>query len=406
MSVADSNLLKSRTAPRVTDFIAFVADRETEQVLQRFVLEQAMPHVHIALGGVDEAIAYLERIERSPLFLMVDLHRSAMPLSDLGRLSQVCEPSVQVVALGDRNDVGLFRSLLKIGIRDYLVKPLTIELLSRTVDLSQGRITNVVSARVGKVIGFVGARGGVGVTTLTVNLARYLAEETHRRVAYIDLNLHGGAANTMLGLKSNNGLIDVLQNVHRLDPQYVERTLVEKTNRLFVLSAEMELREQMTVTPGALARILSLLSNSFHYVLLDIHDPVSLLGKEAFDHAARAYVIADATVHAARQTTRLLRHIEDRENNPPTSLVLNHNNAITAGKVKSQDIVAAIGRPVLHEVPFEPKSLSVSESLGEAPREREQHGFRHAIKQIANDLTGQRQETATSLLQKLRLRRK
>ncbi|MGI4859161.1 MAG: AAA family ATPase [Janthinobacterium lividum] len=406
MSVAESSLLKSRTAPRIADFIAFVADRETEQVLQRFVLEQAMPHVHIALGGVDEAIAYLEKIDRSPLFLMVDLHRSAMPLSDLGRLSQVCEPSVQVVALGERNDVGLFRSLLKIGIRDYLVKPLTVELLSRTVDLSQGRVTNVVSARVGKVIGFVGARGGVGVTTLTVNLARYLAEETHRRVAYIDLNLHGGAANSMLGLKSNNGLIDVLQNVHRLDPQYVERTMVEKSSRLFVLSAELNLREQMTIAPGALARILGILSDSFHYVLLDIDDPVALLSQEAFDHASRAYVITDASVYAARQTARLLRYIEDRDHNPPTSLVLNHPNAITAGKVATQDIVAAVGRAILHEVRFEPKSLSVSENLGEKPREKAQHGFHHAIQQIADDLTGQRQDAPTSFMQKFRRRGK
>ncbi|MCY0389486.1 AAA family ATPase [Robbsia sp. Bb-Pol-6] len=406
MIAADSSLLKSRVTPKVTDFIAFVADREAEQVLQRFVLEQAMPHVHIALGGIDEAIAYLEKAERSPLFLMVDLHRSAMPLSDLGRLSQVCEPSVQVVALGERNDVGLFRSLLKIGIRDYLVKPLTVELLSRTVDLSHGRVTSVVAARVGKVIGFAGARGGVGVTTLTVNLARYLAEETHRRVAYIDLNLHGGAANTLLALKSNNGLIDVLQNVHRLDPQYVERTMVEKSSRLFVLSAEMDLRERITVAPGALARILEILSDSFHYVLLDIHDPAALLGQEAFDHASRAYIVTDATVHAARQTTRLLRYIENRDNNPPTSLVLNHPNAIAAGKVGTQDIVAGVGRPILHEIRFEPKSLSISENLGESLRDRTQHGFRHAIKQIANDLTGQRQEPSLSLMQKLRLRGK
>ena len=82
---------------------------------------------------------YLSKIERSPLFLLVDLHDSVMPLSDLGRLAEVCEPSVQVVALGERNDVGLFRSLLKIGVRDYLVKPLTVELLKRTRERFRGQ---------------------------------------------------------------------------------------------------------------------------------------------------------------------------------------------------------------------------------------------------------------------------
>ena len=236
----DFSFQKGKTAIRVVDFIAFVADRKTEQVLKSFVLEQAMPHAHVAIGGVDDAIAYLLKIERSPLFLLIDLHDSVMPLSDLGRLAEVCEPSVQVVALGERNDVGLFRSLLKLGVRDYLVKPLTVELLKRTVSTTEGKINPVVLTRAGKMIAFVGSRGGVGVTTIGLNLARHLAEDTHRRVAYVDLNVYGGAANSMLGIQSNNGLADALQNVHRLDPQYVERTLVAKGSRLFVLSAELD----------------------------------------------------------------------------------------------------------------------------------------------------------------------
>lgn len=121
MSTINLGFSKSKTGTRMADFIAFVSDRKTEQVLKSFVLEQAMPHTHIAIGSVNDAIAHLSKIERSPQFLLVDLHDSVMPLSDLARLAEVCEPSVQVVALGERNDVGLFRSLLKLGVRDYLV---------------------------------------------------------------------------------------------------------------------------------------------------------------------------------------------------------------------------------------------------------------------------------------------
>src|SRR5215469_5345706 len=121
MATIDFSFTKSNSGPRLAEFIAFVSDRKTEQVLKSFVLEQAMPHTHIAIGGVNEAIAHLSKVDRSPQFLLIDLNESVMPLSDLGRLAEVCEPSVQVVALGERNDVGLFRSLLKIGVRDYLV---------------------------------------------------------------------------------------------------------------------------------------------------------------------------------------------------------------------------------------------------------------------------------------------
>ncbi|WP_250474027.1 AAA family ATPase [Caballeronia sp. GAFFF1] len=407
MSTTDLPFLKSKnkTAARAADFIAFVSDRTTEQVLKSFVLEQAMPHVHIAVGTVDDAIAYLERIERSPLFLMIDLQDSVMPLSDLGRLAEVCEPSVQVVALGERNDVGLFRSLLKLGVRDYLVKPLTVELLKRTVNVAGGKVSDVVMSRAGKTIAFVGSRGGVGVTTLALNVARYLSDETHRRVAYVDLNLHGSAANVMLGLQSNNGLSDVLENQHRLDPQYVDRTLVAKGTRLFMLTAERPFSAAPAFEPGSLARVLQVLCDSFHYVIIDIPGPSDALAQEAFDHASRCYIVADRSVHSARETIKLLRHIEDRDNNPPTSLLLNNPNAATAGKVQPADFVGAIGRAVLHEIPFESKAVAVAENLGEKPKDKSQNGFTQSVVRVAADLTGQHTMVERSFLQKFKLRR-
>ncbi|CAN7631420.1 AAA family ATPase [Trinickia sp. LjRoot230] len=396
---------KGTTATGIVDFIAFVADRDTEQVLKHYVLEHAITHAHVAIGSIDDAIAYLLKIERSPLFLLVDLHGSTMPLSDLGRLAEVCEPSVQVVALGERNDVGLFRSLLKLGVRDYLVKPLTVELLNRTVSLADGKINTVVQSRAGKTIVLVGTRGGVGVTTIGLNLARHLSEDTHRRVAYVDLNVYGGAANNMLGIQSNNGLTDVLQNVHRLDPQYVERTLVAKGNRLFVLSSELDYGTPRPFQAGALKRVLEVLRDSFHYVMLDAGNRADPLTGEAFDHASRVFLVADRTVHSSRETLRLLRYIESRDADPSASVLLNNPNAATAGKVQAADFMTIVGRTVRHEVPYEPKAISIAENLGEAPDEKTASGFNQAIVSIASDLTGQHKVAERSLLQKLGLGR-
>ena len=184
---------------------------------------------------------------------------------------------------------------MQLGAYDYLVKPLTVELLKRTVNVAEGKVSPVMLARAGKTIAFAGTRGGVGTTTVALNVARHLAEDTHRRVAYVDLNLYGGAANSMLGIQSNNGLTDVLQNVHRLDPQYVERTLVAKGSRLFVLSAELDYGAAQPFESSALPRVLELLCDSFHYVILDVGNPSAPLAQEAFDHAARVYLVADGS---------------------------------------------------------------------------------------------------------------
>jgi pilus assembly protein CpaE len=405
MSATDSLFSRAKSAPRAADMVAFVQDRKTEQVLKAFVLDQAMPHVHIGIGGIDEAIAYLTKIERSPTLLLIDLHGSSMPLSDLARLAEVCEPSVQLVTIGERNDVGLFRSLLKIGVRDYLVKPLTTELLKRTIDSGEGRINTVTQPRAGKTVAFLGTRGGVGVTTLAVTLARHLADDTHRRIAYIDLNVHGGAASTLLAVQSNNGLADALQNVRRLDPAYVERTMIAKSGRLFVLSAELPYGAARPFEDGGLGRLLQLLNDSFHYVMLDIGNRADPLAEEALNAAARVYLIADRSVHSTRETIRTLRHIEDRENNPNTTVVLNNPNAAPSGRVQSGDFITAVGRSVPYELPFEGKALAIAENVGEAPGKRAAGPFNQIVARIAADLTGQHATAEPTLLQKLRLRK-
>lgn len=406
MNMIGSLLKSSKSDEIAADFVAFVADKESVQVLKSFVLDEAVPHTHIAEGGINEAIAQLGKLERSPQILMIDLQGSDMPLSDLARLASVCEPSTQVIALGERNDVGLYRSLLGIGIRDYLVKPLTVGLLKRTIDLRAGRTTPVSQVRTGKVLTFIGARGGVGTTTIAVNLARTLAD-SKRRVIYVDLDLHGGAGLTMLGLKSNNGLLDVLQNVRRLDPAYVERAMQSAENsRLSVLSAELGWGDPRPFEDGSLKSVLDLLVASFHYVIIDVGDRADPLVNEALNHAARAYVVADRSVYATHEAGRLIRYIESTDNSPVTSVVLNNPNAVTNGKVESSDFSAAIGRPSLLEVPFETRMLAVAENVGIPVPAGKAEAFHHVIVKLANDLTGHQNQTEQpNLWQKLKLRK-
>lgn len=407
MSMLGSLIKPGKSDEIAADFVAFVADRESEQVLKSFVLDEAVPHTWIAAGGIEEAIARMSSSEHSPQLLLVDLQGSEMPLSDLARLASVCEPSVQVVALGERNDVGLYRSLLGIGVREYLVKPLTVGLLKRTMNLRTGRTVPVSQARAGKVLAFVGARGGVGTTTIAINLARNLAN-SRRRVVYLDLNLHGGAGPSMLGLKSNNGLIDVLQNVHRLDPAYLERAMQSaESSRLLILSAELEWGDQRPFEQGALKKVLDLLVSSFHYVLVDIGDRADPLVDEAFNRAALAYVVADRSVHAAYETSRLIRYIETRNSSPATSVILNNPNAVVAGKVEPADFVASIGRPVLVEVPFERRLLAIAENIGAPVPAGKAEAFEHAMTRLSDDLTGNTQNTIErpSLWQRLKARK-
>ncbi|MFM0553126.1 AAA family ATPase [Paraburkholderia sediminicola] len=368
-------------------FVAYVGDPHSVDLVQRFALEQGITNAVVKGGRIGEAIEHLTMMPRSPSYLIVDVSATPMPLSELERLAAVCEPSVTVIVIGDANDVGLFRNLLEIGVHDYLVKPLTVELLRRSLHTSSNA-QPVRRARTGKVIGFAGTRGGVGVTTIAASLARHLSGVANRRIAFIDLNLHGGAANTLLGLKSNNGLLDVLRDADRLDPQFVERSLVAHDNRLFVLSAELPYGEQFQPHERALTDLLERLKPHFHYILLDLPGQGHPLAHTALAAAQMLYLVADASIHSAREVLRLTRHFDSRERAPSLSVLLNAPNAAPTGRLKKADFATATGRNVLLELPFDGAALAAAENLAQ-PLAPGKSRFGDVIGELANSLSGQ-----------------
>jgi pilus assembly protein CpaE len=378
------------------DFVAFVSDEGNTATMQQYVTQRALPHAEVQCGNIDLAIAYLRRMERMPQQLVVDVSGSDTPLSDLARLAEVCSPSVDVYVLGRQNDVGLYRSLLQIGVRDYMVKPLTVELLTRTLGIGQpGHDEPVQRSRTGKVITLLGARGGVGVSSVCAHLALHLAEEKQRRVALVDLDVYGGAVSVLLGQSTNQGLIDVLQNVQRLDPQYMDRTMIKHGSRLYLLTAELGFSEQLKVEAGALSQLIEILKRHFHYVLIDSprHGAgISMLTEEALDQSQLVYLLADQTVHSACVVARLAQHISIRQNEPVVSVLLNHVSPQVAAHISPLDFAKATQRPVLLELPYDPATLTLAQNLGE--RLKAVSPFAKAVARIGDDLSGSAIESA------------
>jgi pilus assembly protein CpaE len=193
-----------------------------------------------------------------------------MPASRVHDLAEVCEPGVTVIAIGDHNEIGLFRDLLQAGVADYLVKPLTPQLLARALT-ARGKTgeSGPIHRKLATTVALVGARGGAGSTTLAVNLAWYLANRQKRRILLLDLDLHGDSAIT-LGIKASSGLRDALVNPHRVDHTLLERVMTAVGERLFVLSSEEPLRDEISFTPEAVETLVSALREQFHYIVLDV----------------------------------------------------------------------------------------------------------------------------------------
>lgn len=384
MSAFEFALSRQNEPPAADRLIAVVSDATSEETVRNLILDQVITHARVMRGTIENAIEMMKRTEQSPEHLIVDVSGSAMPVSDLSRLAEVCEPSVTVIVIGDRNDVGLFRSLLELGVRDYLVKPLTVELVRRSLLGTDSR----AATRTGKAVSFVGARGGVGVTTIATALARHLADNTRRRIVYVDLDLYGGGATSMLGIGTNNGLSELIQDPQRLDAQLINQAVREQSDRLHILSCELPYDSDFTPRRGAIAELVGLLRQHYHYVLLDVPSHCGRPALEALDASSVIHVVADRSVQAVHEATRLCRFADQRAHEPLVTLLLNDAQAPVRARVRSADFTRALARGSVHRFPYEPDTLALAENLGEpVPDSRRSH-FAKAIVALANTLTG------------------
>ncbi len=385
MNVLDRQNAKRAASAGAADLIAVVSDAGSEDVIRRVAQDLSITRAHVQPGNCDDAIRLLQHHERSPRQLIVDVSDSVLPVSDLMRLADVCDPSVRVVAIGTHNDVGLFRNLLGIGVQDYIVKPLTVELMRRALTATE----SVVQVRTGKIVSFVGARGGVGTTTVAVSLARCLTGEKRRRVAYVDLNLHGGGANSRLGLSSNNGLIELLSMEQRPDDALFDRMFVTKGDRLHVLSAELAYGEDAPLRDDAIAMLVDMLKDRFHYVLFDVGNRAGKLFGDALAVSDLVYIVADRSVHAAYEAARLARFVRELPGERLLSMMLNNALEPVKGRVAQTDFEDAFGGVRLRELPHEPQTLAVAENLGEPIDGAKRRGFLDEIRLLANGITGE-----------------
>jgi pilus assembly protein CpaE len=235
-----------------------------------------------------------------------------LPLSQIHTLADVCEPGTNVVAIGDHNDVGLYRDLQEAGVSHYIVKPLTRELLTRalTPKLNSGEVSRS-ALKLGKLVAFIGARGGVGATTLACNLAWHLANRQSRRVALVDLDLQIGDCGLLFNINTTPGLRDALANPLRLDPLLLDRIMTQHGGRLFVLGSEEPLHDNVQFTASAIDTLFSVLRSQFHYVIVYVPRIPAPGFRRALEIADRRVIVVDQTMRAMRDAVRLSKMFGD-----------------------------------------------------------------------------------------------
>ena len=357
-------------APTRPDVVAFLADAESEAIVRQVLGDQAQTPGSIHRGDVRKAIEFLTE-QRSPGLLIVDVSGVDLPVSQIIHLAEVCEPGVNVIAVGDRSEIGLYRDLLHAGVTDYIAKPLTRELVQKSIQLATGsQDVGRISQKLGKLVTVMGTRGGIGTTTISVNLAWHLANKFGRRVALVDLDLQTGDCGLMLDLQATAGLREALDNPYRIDNLFLERVMAPHGNRLFVMSAQESLRDELRFTPEAAETLVSALQTQFHYVVVDVPRAPSALTQRVIDLAALRVIVADETIRSAREIVRLKSVLGEGDTGHTNLLVVNRGGEKSQGFIPANEFKDAVQMQPLLTIPFhaigrgKPASFELPAAIG------------------------------------------
>ncbi len=382
-------------------FMAFVTDEATETVLREITESLLLPAEMVRRGTVREAHSYLDEV-RSPSLLIIDVEGISNPLEEVVRLGEVCELGTRLIVVGDDNDVGLFRDLLGAGATYYLVKPLSKDQIMASISaLEDGGTGLSALGRTGKIVSFIGARGGSGTSTIVANSSSIIAAETDRRVVMVDLDTQFGNLALMLGAEARGGLGDALSQPERIDSLFLERVTSQVADRLYVIGGEENLGDDFGDDKGSIDALLSELKTQFHYVIIDLPRNTSGLVYRTIQLSGVVVMVTDLSLAGMRDSSRLIKYIKQANPGTKVGLVVNKVGENQKAEISIAEFEKGVGQKIDIQIPYEENTVMKAANLG-APLDSDKSTVSKVIHEIAEKYIGIAQKTPKKRLFSLR----
>jgi pilus assembly protein CpaE len=379
-------------------FLAYINDDESESTL-RMGLSDHLDTFTVRRGGVRAAIRALER-ERTPRVLLVDLSDEDDPVGALDNLAAVCEPDVTVLAIGNQGSIEFYREVTRgLGVSEYLSKPLTRDNVARLFGARVAGLADRPSQRAGHVVAVCGVRGGVGCTTVAINLALQVAEMTKSHVGILDLHLRSGTAATMLSARCSAGLRVSLEQADRVDALFVDRASVKISDRVRLLAADEGPEADVAPTPEGVTRLLELLRTRCNIVVVDLRYPPGPMERQVLTLARQRVLVMRADVTSVRDTAAAKKLIGKLPNSAPILTVLNRAGA--PGALSAAMVTEGLGAPPDIVIPDLPRQLPRAANLGR-PALKDSAALRRALGPLSQEVGGIRAAPSRSWMDRFR----
>ncbi len=353
-------------APRVS-VQAFCETVETAAAVQAAGEDRRLSkaHLKIQMGGITAAVEAYSASSTPNVIMIESESRGDDLLGGLDSLAEVCDAGTRVVVLGRHNDVILYRELMRRGISDYLISPVG------TIDVVRS-ICGLFSAPdakpVGRVIAVIGAKGGVGASTVAHNIAWAIARDLKLDTVVADLDLGFGTAGLDYNQDPPQGIADAVFSPDRIDTAFVDRLLSKCTDHLSLLAAPATLERVYDFATEAFDSIYNSLRATVPCIVLDIPHQWTGWTRRTLISADEILVVAGPDLANLRNAKNLLDLLKAaRPNDHRPSYCLNQ-----------------VGVPKRPEI----KPADFAKALDDAPARRDPvrtADFRHSCQQWADD---------------------
>jgi pilus assembly protein CpaE len=374
--------------PRIS-IQAFCETAETAAAMQAAGEDRRMAkaHLKVQMGGIAAATeAY--RASATPNVVIIETEgRGDALLTGLDSLAEVCDAGTRVVVVGRMNDIVLYREMVRRGVSDYLIAPVETLDLIRAVS---GLFHAVDAKPVGRTLAVVGAKGGVGASTVAHNIAWAIARDVGLDAVVADLDLPFGTAGLDFNQDPPQGIADAVMSPDRIDTAFVDRLLSKCTEHLSLLAAPATLDKVYDFGTEAFDSVCDVLRSTVPCIVLDVPHIWTGWAKRTLVAADDILIVAAPDLANLRNTKNLmdlLRAARPNDNRP--QYCLNTVGVPKRPEIKPADFAKALECEPLAVIPFEPQVFGTAANNGQMISEVSSgHRAAETFRGLAQTLTG------------------
>jgi len=389
--------------PRVNIHV-FFDTQETVAVMQSVAADRRMSRAHMEIrpGGIPAAVQTYTQAVTPQLLVVESVKPREELLAELASLAQVCSPETKVIVIGHLNDIGFYRQLISEGVSDYLAAPVSPrQILSSFASL----FVEAADGKLGKIITFLGAKGGVGSSIIAHNIGWLISKRFETDTVIADLDLAFGTAGLDFNVDPAQGIIDALAASDRIDAVFLDRLLTKCSERLLLLASPGSVERVVDIQAEALELVLDTLRASTPVTIVDMPSTWGDWMRAALVQSEILVITATPELASLRNAKSIVDRLKSlRPNDEPPLLVLNQVGVGKRPEIPADEFSRAVGLDIAVTIPFDAQTFGKAVTNGQmifdvGPRTK----AAEALTELASRIIGveEKKQTGKSFLQPL-----